>query len=70
MEVELLAAHGTVRQYFYAEQTWWSMDATFFTARLLVAPQTEDAVWLDRDQLDQDLYHQCHAWAAAIRRFE
>ena len=54
---------GKVRQYFFAEEAWWKMDAIFFRSELLGTPLGDDFVWLPLEQLDRKMFHECHSWA-------
>lgn len=62
-------------QFFFADETRYRMEATFYTAEL--GPQTGDPAeyplhWLNLEAVEQGFFHECQKWAVrmALQRTE
>ena len=56
---------GEAVQFFRADDGEYEMYAVFFTGELQgeVNPTAEELSWRSLQELEKDMYHECHLWA-------
>ena len=69
-EIVNLRRIGEALQYFVADETYYRMEAVFFTAEFageVTGVGEHELEWLRSEQFAECFFHQCHIWAVGLR---